>query len=181
MNVTLWEEFLNSDRHDYLGTGWSEDQLSDPRWVGGFLKRWNLSAPNLDRARLLDALRPLRQTLQRSAERVAAGRRLRASDLAELGAYLKASPFTRTIELRRGKPRVGFEPVERTISAVLAEIAFSFAETLAAGELARVRICGNADCRWIFYDRSKNRGRKWCGPTCGNLMKVRRFRRRRRS
>ncbi len=36
-------------------------------------------------------------------------------------------------------------------------------------------------CGWVFYDRSKNRSRKWCEQaTCANLMKVRRFRQRHR-
>jgi predicted RNA-binding Zn ribbon-like protein len=31
-------------------------------------------------------------------------------------------------------------------------------------------------CGWVFYDRSKNRSRRWCEQaTCANLMKVRRF------
>jgi predicted RNA-binding Zn ribbon-like protein len=178
VDSALWEELVNSDRHDYLGIGRSEDQLTDPKWLDGFLKRWRLDARGLDKAGLVKGLTGLRGTLQRDAERLASGRHLERSDLKRLDAFLRASPLIRKIEPRGQGVVVGLEPVRRTVASVLAEIAFAFAETVASGKPGRIRVCGNADCRWIFFDRSKGGGRKWCGPTCGNLMKVRRFRRR---
>jgi predicted RNA-binding Zn ribbon-like protein len=178
VDSALWEELVNSDRHDYLGTGRSDDQLADPKWVDGFLKRWSLDARGLDKVGLVKGLARLRGMLQRNAERLAAGRPLGRSDLKRLDDFLRASPLIRKIEPRGQGAVVGFEPVRRTVASVLAEIAFAFAETVASGEPGRIRVCGNADCRWIFDDRSKSGGRKWCGSTCGNLMKVRRFRRR---
>jgi len=45
---------------------------------------------------------------------------------------------------------------------------------------ARLRLCGNERCGWVFVDRSANGRRRWCDPrACGNRMKVRRFRARR--
>jgi predicted RNA-binding Zn ribbon-like protein len=39
-----------------------------------------------------------------------------------------------------------------------------------------VRECGNAECRWLFVDTSKNHTRRWCNmKICGNRMKARRF------
>lgn len=42
------------------------------------------------------------------------------------------------------------------------------------GTWARMRICPAADCRWAFYDHSRNRSGRWCQMAeCGNRAKVR--------
>jgi predicted RNA-binding Zn ribbon-like protein len=49
------------------------------------------------------------------------------------------------------------------------------------GTWQRLKICGNTDCRWAFYDRSHSRRGTWCDmATCGNLIKNRNLRARRR-
>jgi predicted RNA-binding Zn ribbon-like protein len=63
----------------------------------------------------------------------------------------------------------------------MAEIAASFAHTLAEGDTKRIRICENRDCRWVFYDTTRNYSKRYCDEkACGNLMKVRKFRERQR-
>ncbi len=63
----------------------------------------------------------------------------------------------------------------------MAAIAASFASVLVRGDRARVKICANPDCGWVLYDESRNRTRRWCDvKECGNLIKVRLFRARRR-
>jgi predicted RNA-binding Zn ribbon-like protein len=53
------------------------------------------------------------------------------------------------------------------------------AALLVSPEQARLRRCGGDGCGWLFLDRSRNRSRHWCTmDDCGNLSKVRRFRRR---
>jgi predicted RNA-binding Zn ribbon-like protein len=50
------------------------------------------------------------------------------------------------------------------------------------GTWAQLKACGNEDCRWAFYDRSRNHGGTWCDmSTCGNKLKNREFRARRRT
>ncbi|WP_141999091.1 CGNR zinc finger domain-containing protein [Amycolatopsis cihanbeyliensis] len=47
------------------------------------------------------------------------------------------------------------------------------------GRWERVKICPADDCRWAFYDRSRNRSRTWCSmQTCGNREKARSWRER---
>jgi predicted RNA-binding Zn ribbon-like protein len=49
------------------------------------------------------------------------------------------------------------------------------------GTWARLRVCANDECRWAFYDRSKNRQGHWCDmAVCGNRLKNRDLRARRR-
>jgi predicted RNA-binding Zn ribbon-like protein len=40
-----------------------------------------------------------------------------------------------------------------------------------------MRVCANPDCRWVFYDRSRNQQGHWCDmAVCGNRLKNRRLR-----
>lgn len=51
---------------------------------------------------------------------------------------------------------------------------------------ARLKAC--PDCRWVFYDRTRNASKRWCvmnprtpgGRGCGNIAKVRRHRERKK-
>lgn len=50
------------------------------------------------------------------------------------------------------------------------------------GTWERLKICAADECRWAFYDASKNRSGTWCSmQTCGNRAKVRGHRHRQRS
>lgn len=43
-----------------------------------------------------------------------------------------------------------------------------------------LKACGNDECRWAFYDKSRNHGGTWCDmASCGNKLKNREFRARR--
>ncbi len=54
-------------------------------------------------------------------------------------------------------------------------------ELVAQGRWTRVRAC--PDCRWVFYDQSRNNSRVWCsmyagetGRACGSIAKVKEMR-----
>ena len=52
---------------------------------------------------------------------------------------------------------------------------------IADGSWHRLKACPNEECTWVFYDASKNRSAKWCAMArCGDRMKARAYRRRRR-
>jgi predicted RNA-binding Zn ribbon-like protein len=49
------------------------------------------------------------------------------------------------------------------------------------GTWGHLKACANDECQWAFYDRSRNHGGTWCDmSTCGNKLKNRDFRARRR-
>jgi predicted RNA-binding Zn ribbon-like protein len=49
------------------------------------------------------------------------------------------------------------------------------------GTWKHMKACANDDCRWVFYDRSRNHGGTWCDmATCGNKLKNRDYRAKRR-
>jgi predicted RNA-binding Zn ribbon-like protein len=46
---------------------------------------------------------------------------------------------------------------------------------------SRLKMCANPDCKWVFYDRSRNQQGTWCDmAVCGNRLKNRQLRARRR-
>lgn len=78
------------------------------------------------------------------------------------------------VELHGGVPTlVAVDPV----GAVLA----ASARLAVLGEWDRVKICPADDCRWAFFDHSRNRSRTWCSMrVCGNRTKARNWRERAR-
>jgi predicted RNA-binding Zn ribbon-like protein len=197
MDTTLWEDLLNSDWHDYRGSGRREDRIDDPVWLERFIAPWHAWLDRVPAAEVQAALKNLRRVLRCIVDGIASGgsgaawaaggtaagrtaaRGALAAATAELDALLGASPFVRRLEQTgAGGFALMLAPVAPGLEAMITAIASSFAATLAEGEPTRIKVCGNRDCLWVFYDRSKNRSRLWCeGNTgCGNLMKVRRFR-----
>lgn len=75
--------------------------------------------------------------------------------------------------------RVTFEPAGAGVDAALARVvAIAFAAMLGGG-WERLKACRN--CRWAFYDYSRNRAASWCSMSiCGNRLKTRRYRSRKR-
>jgi predicted RNA-binding Zn ribbon-like protein len=48
---------------------------------------------------------------------------------------------------------------------------------MADGTWPRLKACPRHICRWVFYDRSKNRSSRWCAMSvCGNRVKTTRYR-----
>jgi predicted RNA-binding Zn ribbon-like protein len=172
----LWIEFINSDWHDYTGRGPDRDRLDEPDWIRSFLADWNLPSISCGEVEVVSALQDLRSLLQRFVSTLVADGPLQRDDVAMLNQYLTARPVTPTVEVADESFRLRLTPESEGIDAVLFAIAESFAAFLIEGEPDRLKTCENPDCRWVFYDTTRSRTRRWCADSCGNLMKVRRFR-----
>ncbi len=174
-------DLLNSDWHDYRGSGRSEDRLDRPGWVKDFLKTWGFRVTDDAGPAEVERLRYLRTLLRRMVDALASGERPGRSDLERLNAVMAASPLVNRVERESGGFSLQQSPVREDWDGVLGAIALSFAETLAHHDPTRLKVCENPDCGWVFYDESKSRTRRWCeSGTCGNLVKVRRHRARAR-
>lgn len=69
-----------------------------------------------------------------------------------------------------------------SVPARLIELLLIIRDAQRGGTWARLKACGNDECQWAFYDRSRNHGGTWCEmSSCGNKLKNREFRARRRS
>lgn len=68
-----------------------------------------------------------------------------------------------------------------TVTAGLLELLLVVRDAQQDGTWPRLKTCGNSDHRWAFYDRSHSRRGVWCDmATCGNMIKNRNLRARRR-
>jgi predicted RNA-binding Zn ribbon-like protein len=85
-----------------------------------------------------------------------------------------------------GQARLGvrFEPdgeARLEGDGLVASLLAIIARAQADGTWSRMKACRAEDCRWAFYDRSRNRSRAWCSMReCGNRAKARSYRARQR-
>ena len=72
-------------------------------------------------------------------------------------------------------------PACQGVSGALAQLLGIVAAAATEGTWQRLKACADDECRWAFYDHSKNRSGRWCSmSTCGNQQKARSYRERRR-
>jgi predicted RNA-binding Zn ribbon-like protein len=169
----LWIDFLNSLEHDGLGN--TVDHLRDRAWRRAFLHFWRL-APTTSQAIPFKSLERLRIQLRTLADKLSPETQLRPSELRSLNIALSVFAKPQLIQHQNGfaLERLPRKKNWRWIEAV---IATSCAETLTTAPLDRLKICPDPLCRWVFYDRTKGKTRRWCNErTCGNRNRVRRAR-----
>jgi hypothetical protein len=64
--------------------------------------------------------------------------------------------------------------VELSAPTAVGFLAAAAAKVALERRIDRVKICPADDCRWAFYDASRNRSRQWCSmEVCGNRAKAR--------
>jgi predicted RNA-binding Zn ribbon-like protein len=108
-----------------------------------------------------------------TADDVPAARLARDALRAAVGdAVLDRAPLASQVAIELGTEG----PALTTTTAVGAVLAAA-TRLAVLGEWPRVKICPADDCRWAFYDRSRNRSRTWCSMrVCGNREKARTWR-----
>jgi predicted RNA-binding Zn ribbon-like protein len=80
-----------------------------------------------------------------------------------------------------GQVRLCAEPAGKLADG-LVRLLLIIRDAQADGTWDRLKLCGNPDCRWAFYDRSHSRRGQWCDmTTCGNKIKNRNLRARQRA
>jgi predicted RNA-binding Zn ribbon-like protein len=148
------------------------DLSHDREWLTDWLVEGGLGVPSetdLERARAVrEAIRELLYANNgqggdgQTAETLAA-----AADAALL-----------TIDFRGGRLVARAPGIDGILGGVLVVCLGAIMD----GSLARLKCCRNRECRWAFYDRSKNRSATWCSmQICGNRTKTRTYRSRRSS
>jgi predicted RNA-binding Zn ribbon-like protein len=178
----LWDDFLNSDYHDWRGTGKSEDRLDNPEWLAKWLTEHDLPNPGLPSSQDMKVLKLLRMRILQMVQNLLADNKVNPEDVAELNKALLGGPIIHRLEMSEVGVRLNTVRLRNDWEGIRADIADSFAHTLAEGEPSRFGICNNPDCLWVYYDETRNRSKRFCDDKmCGNLMKVRRFRARKKA
>ena len=168
-----WMDLANSEEWDTFGR--RTDHLNDPAWVPYFVRQWRLAKPSREPAPIA-RLKTLRAALRKSSEALFRDKPIPSPELRAFNAVLNLRGKQQLFQRQTGL-RVEFVPDRPGWRWILAEVARSFVETVANGESARIKICRNDDCRWIFYDQTKGKTRCWCSSkSCGNRERVRRAR-----
>jgi predicted RNA-binding Zn ribbon-like protein len=141
-------------------------------------KRW---AEGPEAERVAERARSFRETLRHMADGIAKGRGVSTEGIAAISSILAENEGTLRLEKSGAGFRTRFAARPSQPIALLGTIAEAAANLLSSHDLRLVRRCGNPDCVLYFYDATRNHRRQWCAMgTCGNLMKVRAFRRRHR-
>ncbi|MDQ6660902.1 MAG: CGNR zinc finger domain-containing protein [Chloroflexota bacterium] len=173
-------DILNSDWHDYRGTGKDEDRLLKPGWLEQLVARWDLSVAHPPDANIIAALQKLRFLMQRMVQTFLQEKVPSEKDIAALNTYLDAAPSRKHLVREDEHYHLQQVPLNNDWQWVMGEVAASFATLLAHHDTSRIKQCENPNCRWVYYDESWNQSRRWCEEPCANLMRVRRFRARSR-
>jgi predicted RNA-binding Zn ribbon-like protein len=113
---------------------------------------------------------------------------LRALLLANAGIEVEPAAASVADEAaRRARLGVRFDPDGRVrtapqapgVDGALGRLLAIVAAAQEEGTWTRLKACLADDCRWAYYDRSRNRSAVWCDmQVCGNRQKVRSFRER---
>jgi predicted RNA-binding Zn ribbon-like protein len=174
MPLLVVQAFLNTR---YLEGG--SDLLSDPETA----RRWLADAQLLSPAATvtpdeLEVARCVRESIRGllSARRAGAHGALALGPLREL---VNEHSACLTVD-EQGRLGLG-NPRHDDVGDGMFDLLLIVRDAQEHGSWDRLKACGNPECQWAFYDRSRNRQGQWCEMAlCGNRLKNRTFRARRR-
>jgi predicted RNA-binding Zn ribbon-like protein len=173
--LALVQAFVNSNydlEHDH-----GAELLADPAALRAWLAARGLMGADEpvddgDRGRALAVREGLRALLIANN-----GGALDRAAVAELDAAAAHASFG----VRLATPAPEFEPHASGVDGALAVILALATGSMLDGSWQRFKACRQHDCRWAFYDHSRNAAGNWCSMrVCGGRAKQRAYYRRRR-
>jgi predicted RNA-binding Zn ribbon-like protein len=170
--LELVREFLNT-----LDVDRGTDALATPAGLTAWLRAAELLDPKADfRASDADAarVRAVREDIRALARRnngIVCDCSTEALEAASAGSRLTLvfEPDTGTSALLPTAPGL-----DGALGRILAAVHVAMLD----GTWCRLKACADETCLWGYYDRSKNGCSRWCGDTCLNRSKVKRYRER---
>lgn len=163
-SLRLVQRFLNSHNHEFPP---EVDRLGTPERAAAWLVTWGLLAPGAtvaepERRHLVAVRDALRTVVARGGPPPA----VLAGPAVPVGVAFDEEGEPSLVPIGEG--------VEGALSGILAAVAAAALDD----SWPRLKAC--RECRWAFYDRSRNRSGAWCAMRiCGNRTKNRSYRRRR--
>jgi predicted RNA-binding Zn ribbon-like protein len=155
------------------------DRLTDPDDARPWLIDNGLMAPDAGLgAADLQLLRDVREALRALLMRNGGGPSPTEAELAPLRAVAAGGAARAEFD---ADGVVELAAAGDSVAERLVELVLIIRDAQRDGSWARLKVCANDECRWAFYDRSRNHGGTWCEMSaCGNKLKNREFRARRR-
>ena len=172
--LALVQDFVNTRNHLYGG-----DKLADAEGANAWLSGRGLlegdeRVGEEDRRRLADFREVLRELLLAHN----GGPRADTEALDDLVASAALGVAFGPDGRPSLGPGAGGGPADRSLGRLLAVMVVAEA----GGTWGRLKACRNEECRWIFYDASKNYSGRWCNmDLCGARHKMRAYRERKSS
>jgi len=156
------------------------DRLADPSDARPWLVDNNLLAPQAQlTAADLELVRAVREALRAMLVLNTGGPPPNKAALAVLRAVADSGTARAGLE-DDGEVRIAAHG--NSVRDRLVELLLIIRDAQRDGSWARLKACANDECQWAFYDRSRNHGGTWCEmAACGNKLKNREFRARRRA
>jgi predicted RNA-binding Zn ribbon-like protein len=169
--LLLVQEFVNTADHEH-----EREWLVTPEDLRAWLAARHLvpESVRVGRADLRTALE-LREAL-RALLRANSDGSVGSASLETLDRVAQKARLTVGFDWRR---RPELVPLASGLDAALGRIVVIVFVAMVDGSWQRLKACRN--CRWAFYDYSKNRSASWCSMSiCGNRLKGHAYRERRR-
>lgn len=167
---------------NFINTNWynthkeNRELLDDKSYLESFQEKWKLQTESPPLAKDIIRLKELRAFLEGAMNIVIQGKDLNQDQLNIINKFLSLSTLNKSIEIKDSKYISELKPISRNWNWLLYEITASFAQLISDLDIKRIKLCENPQCRWVFFDESKSRTRRWCDNTCASLIKVRKFR-----
>ncbi len=171
----LWIDVVNSMHFD--GRGNLTDHLDDEAWVKACLIRWELGRwARRETRRATGAMRKARSVLRSLVTTWTTSHLISAAGLRAVNSALQV-PVQRILSGHPGDWQLTVRPARVGPDWVRVAALESFAKCVVQDDPNRIKVCPNAECRWVFFDETSRNIRKWCrDATCGNRDRVRRSR-----
>jgi predicted RNA-binding Zn ribbon-like protein len=176
------------------GTDLHQNHLRDAETIATWLAHaGTLSADAVSRLRAAFSARPdyaeellasalaLRSAIQDIGLAIAARVSPPEAALATLSALHARFLSRAALVAGSGACRWAFSVEVSPVEAALGPIALAAVKLITEGDFDRIKQCGGHACGWLFYDTTRNNGRRWCEmEVCGNRAKQKRLAARRR-
>lgn len=150
------------------------DRLRDADALRGWAERAGFKLSGPPAPDVFAGLLDLRETLRGIFTALATGLVPDAAALDRLAALAPPLRLSWNDAENRAEPAIrDLDPLGRLKEAIVGD-----AITLVTGpDVVRIKQCPAGDCRWFFFDTSKNGKRRWCAMSdCGVKSKVNRYR-----
>lgn len=150
------------------------DSIAEPEGLEAWItERTGEHAGDLDQADLARVL-----ALRESLRALLLANNGEQADAAALVPLREAAERTRIRTTFSPDGKLDLAPARSGLSGFEARLLLAIERLQSHGAWPRLKACTVDDCRWAFYDTTRNHSRTWCSmDVCGNREKTRRYRR----